>query len=133
MTFAAYVKEIQMTCCSQNYNCSTNLRELFRAAKRTIQHRLDQARKKDDSFKAHPQEFLDIIAKDYAKTAQILMESYEDHLKLIRENLNDHGRFIEKTVKLVPTGEANIDPNCNADFDIVPDGHTNSEYVSNIN
>jgi len=137
MTFASYVKEIQMTCCSQNYNGSTDLNQLFQAAQSTIQHRLEQAKKKDASIKAYPQEFLDMIAKEYAKTAQILMESYEDHLTIIRENIDDYGEFIEKDVKPAPTRSGfdtlNIDPNCNTDFDIVPDGYTNSEYVSKIN
>ena len=134
-TFGSYVKEIQMTCCSQNYAGSTELKRLFRAAQSTIQHRLDQAKKKDASIKAQPQEFLDMIAWEYAKTAQTLMSDYEDYLTLMRVNINEYGNFIEKPVEPVPTGfdAINIDPNCNADFDIVPDGYTNSECVSNSN
>lgn len=44
-TFGSYVKEIQMTCCSQNRGGKTDLKQLFRAAQNTIQHRLDQAKK----------------------------------------------------------------------------------------
>ena len=134
-TFGSYVKEIQMTCCSQNYGGSTELKRLFKAARRTIQHRLDQAKKIDASWKAHPQEFLDMIAWEYAKTAQTLMSDYEDYLTLMRVNINEYGNFIGKPVEPVPTGfdAINIDPNCNADFDIVPDGYTNSECVSNSN
>jgi hypothetical protein len=134
-TFGSYVKEIQMTCCSQNYGGSTELKRLFKAARRTIQHRLDQAKKIDASWKAHPQEFLDMIAWEYAKTAQTLMSDYEDYLTLMRVNINEYGNFIEKPVEPVPTGfdAINIDPNCNADFDIVPDVYTNSECVSNSN
>ena len=134
-TFGSYVKEIQMTCCSQNYAGSTELKRLFRAAQSTIQHRLDQAKKKDASIKAQPQEFLDMIAWEYAKTAQTLMSDYEDYLTLMRVNINEYGNFIEKPVEPVPTGfdAINIDPNCNADFDIVPDVYTNSECVSNSN
>ena len=134
-TFGSYVKEIQMTCCSQNYAGSTELKRLFRAAQSTIQHRLDQAKKKDASIKAQPQEFLDMIAWEYAKTAQTLMSDYEDYLTLMRVNINEYGNFIGKPVEPVPTGfdAINIDPNCNADFDIVPDVYTNSECVSNSN
>ena len=134
-TFGSYLKEIQMTCCSQNYAGSTELKRLFRAAQSTIQHRLDQAKKKDASIKAQPQEFLDMIAWEYAKTAQTLMSDYEDYLTLMRVNINEYGNFIGKPVEPVPTGfdAINIDPNCNADFDIVPDVYTNSECVSNSN
>jgi len=134
-TFGSYVKEIQMTCCSQNRGGKTDLRQLFRAAQNTIQHRLDQAKKIYPDSKAQPQEFLDMIAWEYAKTAQTLMSDYEDYLTLMRANLDWLGNFIEKPVEPVPTGfdAINIDPNCNADFDIVPDGYTNSECVSNSN
>ena len=134
-TFGSYLKEIQMTCCSQNYGNSTELKRLFKAARRTIQHRLDQTKKIYPDWKAQPQEFLDMIAWEYAKTAQTLMSDYEDYLTLMRANLDWLGNFIEKPVEPVPTGfdAINIDPNCNADFDIVPDGYTNSECVSNSN
>lgn len=117
-----------MTCCSQNYGNSTELKRLFKAARRTIQHRLDQTKKIYPDWKAQPQEFLDMIAWEYAKTAQTLMSDYEDYLTLMRANLDWLGNFIEKPVEPVPT-EFGIDPNCNKDFDIVPDGYTNPEKV----
>ena len=135
-----------MTCCSQNRGGRTDLRQLFRAAQNTIQHRLDQAKKIYPDSKAQPQEFLDMIAWEYAKTAQTLMSDYENYLTLMRANLDWLGNFIKKgeiqgsysfsiiePVEPVPTKfgrwTINIDPNCNKDFDIVPDGYTNPEKV----